>query len=197
MKYIKLPTAKSKDQAILARVKGGDEGAITEIYKAYRSGFVKWASYHYRFDEDTAADIFQDAVILFYENVRKEKLTDLSSSLKTYLYAIAKNVITNRSGYYKRVQVNSEVVETSHKGSYQMDSNLMLTERQQMVAELVGNLGEPCKSILELFYFKSFAMDAIASTLNYKNENVAKSQKLRCLNELKKIVKGRFTQEDF
>jgi RNA polymerase sigma factor (sigma-70 family) len=196
MKYIKLQTSRRTDQDLLARVKRGDETAIREVYKAHRSGFVKWATYYYNFDEDTASDVFQDAVILFYENVRKGRLTELSSSLKTYLYAIAKNVITNRSGYYKKVQVNSETVETSRLESDQLDADLMLSERQRLVGDLLNKLGEPCRSILELFYFKSYAMDAIASELNYKNENVVKSQKLRCITELKKMVKTRYSRED-
>ena len=57
-------------------------------------------------------------------------------------------------------------------------------------------MGEPCRSILKLFYFDRFAMDAIAARLGYKNEHVVKSQKLRCFNTLKKMVLERFEQDE-
>ncbi len=39
-------------------------------------------------------------------------------------------------------------------------------------------------------------MEAIAQAMNYKNENVVKTQKLRCLTTLKSLVRERYN-EDF
>ena len=69
--------------------------------------------------------------------------------------------------------------------------------RQRLVARLMETIGEPCKSILELFYFRGFSMEAIAERLQYKNENVVKTQKLRCLTSLKNMVRERYQNEDF
>ena len=54
------------------------------------------------------------------------------------------------------------------------------------MARLLNKLGEPCQQLLTLFYFNNYTMESIAETMGYKNDKVAKSQKVRCLKELKK-----------
>ncbi len=63
-----------------------------------------------------------------------------------------------------------------------------LNERPQLVAALMVQIGEPCKTLLELFYYYSWSMAEIAERMNYNNANVAKTQKSRCVKQLKQMV---------
>jgi hypothetical protein len=55
----------------------------------------------------------------------------------------------------------------------------------------LGNLGEPCKTLLEAFYLNKKTMQEIATAFGYTNAENAKTQKYKCLLRLKKIF---FTQ---
>jgi DNA-directed RNA polymerase specialized sigma subunit len=54
----------------------------------------------------------------------------------------------------------------------------------------LNQLGEQCKKILDLFYYQSKNLAAICKLLNYENTDVVKSQKSRCLKQLKQIING-------
>jgi RNA polymerase sigma-70 factor (ECF subfamily) len=185
----------TEDQQLIAQIKNGDEDSIVAVYQAHRSGFIQWAQSAYKIDEHTAADAFQDAVICLHSNIIRGKLENLSSSLKTYLYAIGKNIV--------RKKLQKEVVFDKDE-SWMLENlyaepmdHFIVNDRQRFVASLMEKIGEPCSTILKLFYFKGFSMKSIADTLNYKNENVAKTQKLRCLTTLKKMVGDQYSGEEF
>ncbi|WP_185154017.1 RNA polymerase sigma factor [Fulvivirga sp. M361] len=176
------------------RLKKGDESALISIYETYRGEFFQWCMSGFSADEDEAADIFQESVVALYYNVRNGRLTELSSTLKTYLFAIGKNIALKKLKKDAKMIVNDELLEIN--SGLVTEDLFEKTEQQKVIAELLNEMGDPCKSILTLFYFDRFAMDAIASRLGYKNEHVVKSQKLRCFKHLKKLVLERYNQDE-
>jgi DNA-directed RNA polymerase specialized sigma24 family protein len=63
-------------------------------------------------------------------------------------------------------------------------------ERDQNISRMkdsMGQLGEPCKGLLEDFYTRHLSMDEIAEKFGYTNADNAKNQKYKCLQRLKKI----------
>ena len=62
--------------------------------------------------------------------------------------------------------------------------------RQQhfnIMDEALKKIGEPCKSLLEAYYFNKKHMLDIAKEFNYTNADNAKTQKYKCLMRLKKL----------
>ena len=53
----------------------------------------------------------------------------------------------------------------------------------------LDRIGEPCKSLLQEFYYHGSSMAIIVQKLGYKNEDAAKSQKYKCLVRLRAIFK--------
>lgn len=186
----------SEDQQLLEKIKKGDDKGMLELYRLYRDSFIHWAQQNYKIDEEGAADVFQDAMVSLHNNIVKGKLFELSSSLKTYLYAIGKNIIRKK---FNKMSVPSEQEEDiiADTLTTEIIDSIVLNERQQLVSSLLNNIGDPCRTILRLFYFKGFSMESIAQRMEYKNENVAKTQKLRCISTLKKMVRERYSSDDF
>lgn len=169
------------------------EKGLIRIYDIYRGEFINWCIKAYSTNEDDAADIFQDSVIALYYNIRSGQLTELTSSLKSYLFAIGKNTALKKINKQSKLLINDDVVRLS--GQFEQIDHFEDEDKKKVVAALLDKLGEPCKSILTLFYFDKFSMDAIANRLGYKNEHVVKAQKLRCFNSLKKMTLERFNQD--
>src|SRR5690606_37629818 len=115
------------------------------------------------------------------------KLENLECSIKTYLFAIGKNLTLKIFSKRQReiVDVNRNHIIPDIPGDSEESENF----RQKVVMKVMEHLGEPCKSLLEAFYFRSLSMHEIAIELAYKNADVVKSQKARCMNEVKKQVK--------
>ena len=72
-----------------------DHSFFEDIYAMYRSDFLSFAANKFNCDNNEATDVFQDAVIALYENIRDGKITVFESSIKTYLFSIAKYKLLN------------------------------------------------------------------------------------------------------
>ena len=138
---------------------------------------------------DDAKDIFQEAMMVLYEKARLENF-ELNCLLKTYVYSVCRRLWLKRLVYQNRFSINDVQEET-----VAVDEDLEVHERKDqefdMMEKAMGNLGEPCKSLLEAFYLQKRNMQEIALSFGYTNADNAKNQKYKCLMRLKKAF---FTQ---
>jgi len=74
---------------IIEEIKNGNNTQLAEIYKAYRSEFVGWASSPTCDKEEPRYLSGQHHHL--YDNIINEKLQQLNGSVKTYLFAVGKN----------------------------------------------------------------------------------------------------------
>ena len=63
-----------------------------------------------------------------------------------------------------------------------------LTEEQEQLRKAFKVLGQKCKDVLTLFYYRGFDLEEIKNSLNYTNKDVVKSQKSRCLKTLRNMI---------
>lgn len=180
----------------LQEIRNGNEAPIITIYENYREEFIVWAGRKYQLDQEDAVDVFQESVICFYRNVVKGKVETISSSVKTYLFAIGKNIIRDKLKKNDPLKVTQEIGEIDVSHQPEIMELIYNEERAELVKQLMQELQEPCNSLLRLFYYFNLSMKEIAQKMQYKNENVAKTQKMRCLNALKEKIKKRFNKDD-
>jgi DNA-directed RNA polymerase specialized sigma24 family protein len=55
------------------------------------------------------------------------------------------------------------------------------------MAQALNQLGEPCRTLLEDYYFQDLSMQLITEKFGYTNADNAKNQKYKCLMRLKKL----------
>ena len=176
-----------RDDDIIQSIRQGEDQGLIDLYSRSRHEFMSWASASFRIDEALATDAYQDAIIAMRKNIVNNKFKEGGSSLKTYLFAIGKNMILQRFKKESRETTFEdigviELVETPVWGESR------LSDRQQSIRDAVGKLQEPCLSIIRMFYYHRFSMEVIAARLNYKNGQVVKSQKSRCMQKLKDLA---------
>ena len=126
---------------------------------------------------DDAKDIFQDALVVLYKNVQSETFT-LTVPLKTYLLAVVKNLWLQELRRRNKIPViadQADVPDIVHNDDQNFD-----------IAKAAFNLlGEKCRQLLILFYFKKKTYRELASFLAFGDERTAKNQKYRCLQKAK------------
>lgn len=166
-------------------LKQEDEKTIRDIYNEYRPGFLLFSN-RYGLGQDQNLDVYQDAIIALCENAQKGHLDELSSSLKTYLFSIGKYMIfaklrkkKHKSDFENIENLEAEWIDYSEESE---DEDIILLRKS------LPKLGEKCREILKLFYFQQHNLDEITQLMEYENKNVAKSQKSRCIKQLKKII---------
>lgn len=136
---------------------------------------------------DDAKDIFQEAMMVLYEKARSGSF-ELNCQIRTYLYSVARRLWLKKLNQSNRYVADFDdtneakiAVEGDLAGHEQKDAEF------EMMHNAIGTLGEPCKSLLEAFYFRNRSMQEIAEDFGYTNAENAKTQKYKCLMRLKKI----------
>ena len=176
-----------KDSEVLAKIVSGDESALDYLYKKYYRMMIKLVVTNSG-TEDEARDIYQDALIVFWEKARKGNLV-LTSKISTFIYSICLNLwrkeLERKSRLSNEEKDDVEFIEIER------------TERIQIIRSCINELGDTCKRILMYYYFDGMSMNEIAEKLGYANNDTAKTKKYKCKKKLDELVKEKFTASDF
>ncbi len=176
-----------KDSEILERIKRGEEKVLDYLYKKYYRMMVKIVITNNGTEEE-AQDVYQEALIVFWQKVISDKLV-LTSKISTYLYSICLNQ------WRKELDRKSRLSHVEKDGEeYQ---RLEEEESYQIVVDCIEELGDPCKSILIFYYFDGMSMSDIAERMNFANTDTAKTKKYKCKKRLDSLIKKRYTKKDF
>lgn len=172
---------------LIELLKQRDERTINQVYQEYRSGFILFAK-RYNLDEDSVLDVYQDAIIALCENAEKGRMDNLESSLKTYLFSIGKYMIFAHLRKANK-KVDFENIENFHFEWEEYEEEKNSQEIEQIRASFSA-LGTKCQEILNMFYYQERNLDEITELMEYENKNVAKSQKSRCIKQLRNLIKS-------
>lgn len=136
--------------------------------------------------EQEAKDVYQEAVIAFYERLADPNFR-LTCKIKTYLYAVSRRLWLKRLAEKKRYHGQIEETETFVR----IDEEMHSIEEQELhfekMSEAMSRLGEPCHGIISDFYLNDHTMEMISAKYGYTNAENAKNQKYKCLQRLKKL----------
>ncbi|MDF9794975.1 RNA polymerase sigma factor (sigma-70 family) [Catalinimonas alkaloidigena] len=176
----------STDNRIIQHIQKGNEGELVKVYQNYRMEFIHWAQKTFHCSEEVAKDAYQVGFLIFYDNVLSGKVSHVTSSIKTYLFAIGKNKLFEQHRHEMRYchEVKDELL-----GYDKTDNDILESEENFRQLETgLEKLGSPCKDILEMMYYEKRSVDYITEKLGYKNSETTKNQKYKCMQRLKKLV---------
>lgn len=180
------------DAANLAAIRGGNSKTLEKLYDENRKAFLVWAIQLYHCNEEDAIEIYQKAFTIFYFNVKNGKLTELTSSLKTYLFSIGKNLFREkfRDKHQKTVNIDdvSNTAALDDKIDNHILDNYQKDHQKQVVRHLLDQIGDPCKKLLELMFIQGYAPDAVVQEMGYSDERVVRKRKSLCLKKLREMV---------
>lgn len=167
-----------------------DELVLNKLYKSYKHSFIIFAR-KYSMESPDLDDIFQESFIILRNHALSGKLFEVKSSMKTYLFGISKNLI------FKKLKQNNQTINFSEKREIEkietIDSIDLpendLTDNQKVVRYFFNRLGEKCRDVLTLSFYRGLTNEEIACYRKYENEAVVRSQKSRCLKNLKELIK--------
>lgn len=132
-------------------------------------------------------DIYQEAFIVFYNNVLKQGFK-LDCKIQTYIYSVARRLWLNE--LKRKGNPASGLKEAGSFLQFREDEETAIDQdddKLKAMGESLELIGEPCKTVLEEYYYKNKNMQEIAEMMNYTNKENAKNQKYKCLLRLKKI----------
>lgn len=137
---------------------------------------------------DDAHDIYQEAFLAVWRNVQLDKFRPQNeTAVAGYIYQIARNKWLDQLRSVK----NKKKADLPDEISHQLADTPQLDDAEMGYLELVKEeyerLGDPCRELLNRFYFKKESMREIAAHFSW-TEASAKNNKYRCLQRLRNMV---------
>jgi RNA polymerase sigma factor (sigma-70 family) len=181
---------KYSDTELVAALKPGsgtDEHAIKFMYLEYYT-LLKTYVCQNNGNEADAEDIFQEVVVAFINMIHQNKFR-AESSIKTFLFALNRNMWLNELKKRGRAEKRNTVFEQAKEID---EAGIAVTiaqhESQKQILAVVASLGETCKKILLAFYYDNLSMKEILTTLHYESEQVVRNKKYKCLKQLEQLL---------
>ncbi|SHN07580.1 RNA polymerase sigma factor, sigma-70 family [Cyclobacterium lianum] len=141
-------------------------------------------------DEFDAEDIFQEALLVAIKAIQENKFR-AEASLKSYLFAIARNLWISEIRKRKSASRREEIYAAESEGATDgINVKIARKENFDLIAGLFEGLGGRCKRILLLYYYKQYSMKEIMVEEDFANEQVVRNQKYKCLKKLIEKVNG-------
>lgn len=174
--------------------KHNDE-ALDYLYEhcyAYVAGLVLKNSGEKRDVEDT----FQDAIIVFYNQVKEGKLT-LTVSVQTYLYSIARNL------WFKVLRQQKIQIPLTEEHEFiameedSLEAELEFDEMTRVIQTQIEHLGTECQQVLRYFYLQKMRIKEIMALMNFNSVQSVKNKKARCIQKLKDKLRQNHLFDDF
>jgi len=169
---------------IIKELKSGNSRVLKHVYQ-HLDLIVSYVKKNSGTTDD-AHDLFQDAVIVFHRNVVKEEF-ELTSSISTYLFGICRRMWYNKLKAKNKMAIDTfEMEDNEQIESFEYE--LPLSQDVELIDRIdkaLEDLGEPCKSLLQMFYFKKLSQEQIKEELDYNSSQVVRQQKYRCLKRIR------------
>jgi len=165
------------------------EKLFMQLYKKAFPAVAKYVSkMGGTFDE--AKDVFQDALIIYYEKLVNASVA-LYANEQAYLFGIAKHLWAKK--FREKVQHAPLDIE---QDNFMDDAGL-----QPSSAKLLNYLetaGQKCMEILKAFYYDNLQVNKIAELFGYSGVHSATVQKYKCMEKVRETIKQKsLAYEDF
>ncbi len=175
------------DEAILEGLRLRSDYIINFIYKEFFPLIKFLVTENGGADED-AEDIFQDGIIILYNKIILNQLV-LTSSFKTYMYSVCRNLwlqkLNKRKAIYDKFADVEEFIDLP--SDILQEASIEEAERHRIIQIHFLSLPDDCQKVLRLF-IKNIPLREIAGIMGFKTENYAKTRKYLCKEDLKKRI---------
>ncbi len=177
------------DREIILGFQNNDERVIAQFYRDYRLKFCTFFRIRFGKKEEYVSDLYQEACSVLWKNITTGKLTisNLTSSLSSYIIAIGKYSLMAQDRKYKEI-VDDEEISKLNFVEDDAEELKERIEREDFICRMVSDMKPPCSDILKAFYWDKLSCEQIAEKQNYSNSDSVKSQKYKCIQKLKPLV---------
>ncbi|MEL6534628.1 MAG: sigma-70 family RNA polymerase sigma factor [Bacteroidota bacterium] len=181
-----LPEDKFILEALLSGSSRKEDQALKELYQAYFP-YIRAYVLKNNGTAEEAQDLFQDTLLVFYQQIKQGLV--IEHSIKAFLYSVARYRWLHK---LRDSRPADDIEDTPEAVAVTEDTLSILAKEEKIgvLTQLVERLGETCKKLLTMVYFDRVPYKVIVERLQFNTEGQAKTQKYRCLKQLRDIVRN-------
>ncbi len=177
----------NSDSRVLEQIRKGDEQALVTLFEKNRTPVTAFVVRNSG-TRDDAEDLLQEAVIVLWERVRSGQF-HYSSALSTFIFATARNkwlrLLARKRKELPMVHNGNEIASGDASSL-----EIVIEEEETIKMRMaLDKLGDPCRTILLLYYYDECSMQEIAQRMGFANADSVKSKKYQCKKALERAFK--------
>jgi RNA polymerase sigma factor (sigma-70 family) len=136
---------------------------------------------------EDAKDVFQEAMIIVFQNIRKDKSFTLESSMKTYIYSIARIIWIK---HLKKTRTNiTHITEDEEYIEFEEPQPFQEYDfKYALYQKVFLQLPKDCQKILR-WSNKNWNTSEIATKMSLKSENYVSKRKHFCKEYLIRLIR--------
>jgi RNA polymerase sigma factor (sigma-70 family) len=182
---------KYSDVNIIDGLKEGNYKVLEFLYCQYRDEVILYVTRNSGSVKD-AEEVLHEAIIRTYRAVNKQDF-HLRKTFKSYFSSIYHNTWINSAKIKNKKLPYFELTNSIELNIKEEDEELRYEFLNNLIQEKLILLGDNCRKVLTMYYYEEKSMSEIAYIMEYKNVQIAKNKKYKCLEYLKKIVNNNNT----
>jgi len=171
------------DDILLEQLKTEDSASFQLLYKFYFPSVASYIMQNMGNKED-AEDIFQEAILVLLQKVRQPDFV-LTSALKTYLYAIAKNLWLKRLRKNKLILVGEPGHNVVESETFSVEINPEKT-KEEKVTHWLTKITANCQRILKAIFYYHEPIASVMKIMRWKNRHTAANQQYKCIQQVRR-----------
>lgn len=169
------------DAELVARCRAGDEEAWRQLVDRFSRYVYAICVQAYRLPDHDADDVFQDVFSRVYERLGQLRSDD---AIRPWIAQLTRNCCVDRLRSAARLEPTEEIDDG------EVDETLERLEEAWAVRQLLAELSENCREILDRFFARDESYRTIGEELDLPPGTIA-SRISRCLAQLRERAEGR------
>ena len=175
-------------QRLIDDVKSGNSELLTQIYLKYRNDFFRFIRKGNNFSKEQIEDAFIDAILILRLNILSNRIINQNSSVKTYLFAIGRNLLMEeyrRESRFSTIEfdrlISESIVEVDEGQDYQDIKRMR---------DAIEQLSPGCRKILTHLYFHGWSYQDLKEEFNHLSLEGLRVRRVKCIKQLQRIFHG-------
>jgi len=179
------------DQRVLYQsLLAGQDSGFEHLYKLLHHRIANFVFASGGSRQDTKTVVHESVITLMFNLHYGKYIWHEEAELMTYVTSIARHKWSEmRRKSARLLSLDPNDLPPNIDDSQQTATNERDFEQRWLAVEKgLALMGEKCRQSIELFYFQQKSMHEIAALLGWANDDVAKKEKYRCLQKLRRLV---------
>lgn len=179
---------KIEEKEIPSLIRQGKDKAVMELL--YKNVFPKVRSYisSHNGIKDDAGDVFQDALLFFYNQVIANEFNEEKYKVYGYLFRLSINRWLNKLKKHNRMTLVDDMTtnEFDSSDNENYTSIDFLKREENLIKSLFTDLGDKCIELLNYTIYSNLLLEDVAIRMGMSTVGSVKMQLKRCKEKLYK-----------
>ncbi len=174
------------DAQIVSDLKNHNNAAYNLLYSFYYPTIERFVKRNSGTSDD-AKDVFQETIIVLLDKVPKEDFV-LTSSIKTYIFAVASNIWLKRLRDAKKLTKLEDDFDLEDLSFSTWEQKEESKVKHNLIQRMLNKVTRHCYHFLAKTFLSGATREKLIEEMGYRNSHTFDNQKYKCLEQARKTI---------